>query len=692
MRKTFWLTSLVFIFLVNAFEGRSDVYAFQDSLLAKATYKSDYPVDTLRVDEVEVNAPIYIHSIKKWPGSVNQLKSEQIKSGNAFQISEQLNTLPGVFMQQGTMSTNRITIRGIGSRTPYQSNRIKAYWGEMPLTDGDGVTSIEDLSLNDISTIQVLKGPSSALYGAGLGGVILINPWQELSNKLVNYKGELGSYGTISNQIKLNMKPSNSGQFSLGLSHVNSDGYRENSKYRRYNITLKAQKRVGRNYLHFLYNYRYLNGQIPSSIDSIDFVENPHKAASSWIAIGGYEESSRHLLNAGVSSFISSALTNSLNVFVGFNDLDELRPFNQLKEASKSLGVREKLSYRKSTFRSEVGFEWMNEFKDISTYGVRPENTGELLNRNEVSKAYINIFALLELELKDKWLIQASGNLNRTYYTADTEQGIGVKHSYDWVFSPRIGTNYQLNTLINIYASIGHGFSAPSLEEAQLPDLSFNPNIKPEQGINYELGLRFQSYSKSTQADIAFYYMDMNNLLVTKRESEAIFYGINAGETKHKGIELSINQQLLTIPKKRSIDLALTFFSSVNTFGEFEDDGVNYKGKHLPGIPEYSLAFNAHAYFKPFHILLNYKGVGDQFLEDDNSKSYEAYHKLGAKLSRDFNFQKFGGQIYFGADNLLNAHYASMVLINAPSFGNSLPRYYYPGLPFNIYGGVSVSF
>jgi len=48
--------------------------------------------------------------------------------------------------------------------------------------------------------------------------------------------------------------------------------------------------------------------------------------------------------------------------------------------------------------------------------------------------------------------------------------------------------------------------------------------------------------------------------------------------------------------------------------------------------------------------------------------------------------------IYFGINNISDNHYASMLVVNAIGFGNNEPRYYYPGLPGNIYGGVQLMF
>ena len=59
-------------------------------------------------------------------------------------ISQSLNQVPGVYMHSGALNTNRIVIRGMGARTPFSTNKIRAYYGEIPLTDGVGETTLED--------------------------------------------------------------------------------------------------------------------------------------------------------------------------------------------------------------------------------------------------------------------------------------------------------------------------------------------------------------------------------------------------------------------------------------------------------------------------------------------------------------------------------------------------------------------
>ncbi len=677
-------------------------FYFVFSLNGQTTSEQSEPNDTLGntiahqyIGEISVQAPIKILSPKQWAGGYSVLNNATLQLGNSYNLQEQFNKLPGVVMQQGTMSTNRITIRGIGSRTPYQTNRIKAYWGQMPLTDGDGATALEDIGLNDIDRIEILKGPASSLYGAGLGGVILLHPFnpEELKRK-VSIKSEVGSFGTHSHHAQISLKNTDSGNISLVGGMVNTDGYRQNSSYQRYNATLKGQQALGAHYFNFLYNFRYLNGEIPSSLDRLDFKDNPQKAATSWNDIGGYEEDSKHMLSIGLVSPIKSNWVNSFNLFAKISFLNELRPFNRLNEDRYSYGLRNKLTFTTTQLKAELGTEIMHDNNYISLFGVEQDDLGRMLNETQHRRYYYNVFALLEYQPVAKLVLQGALNYNQTGYGAESNDGGEgqTDYSYSPVFSPRLGINYQLTEQTYVFGSMGHGFSAPSVEEAQMPDGSFNKNIKPEEGMSYEIGARYSHPNSRVYADVTVYLMRMKNLLVTERDAIDQFYGKNAGRTRHEGLEALLGWDILKLNKIKSLDVNFSYFTSQNKFDTFTDGGIDYKDKHLPGIPRSNTSVQLTGYFKPFRFNVNHSYTGSQYLNDANTKQSASYHKTNAKASFDFTIHKIRANVYLGADNIFDNHYASMVVVNAKGFGSSLPRYYYPGLPFNVFGGVELRF
>lgn len=110
-----------------------------------------------KIEEVTVSAFRSPYNLFNTPAPINVITPLQLEMGNSLTTVEALNQAPGILMQTGTLNTNRLTIRGIGSRTPYGTNKIKAYFGEIPLTSGDGETTLEDLENTAIKRVEIVK-------------------------------------------------------------------------------------------------------------------------------------------------------------------------------------------------------------------------------------------------------------------------------------------------------------------------------------------------------------------------------------------------------------------------------------------------------------------------------------------------------------------------------------------------------
>jgi iron complex outermembrane receptor protein len=242
-----------------------------------------------KIDEVTVTAFRTPYNLLNTPAPVNLITPLQLEAGSAFTPVEALNQVPGIIMQHGTFNTNRLTIRGIGSRTPYGTNKIKAYFGEIPLTSGDGETTLEDLENSAIKRVEIIKGPSSSLFGAGLGGVILFHPKTVVKDFAQN-RVTVGSFSTLKNTFSAGVIKDKLNIYALG-SLLNSDGFRENNNTNRANALINAQYSFSKNInLQVLLKTTKMKAYIPSSLDLPTFQNHPEQAASNWANIKGYED------------------------------------------------------------------------------------------------------------------------------------------------------------------------------------------------------------------------------------------------------------------------------------------------------------------------------------------------------------------------------------------------------------------
>ena len=244
-----------------------------------------------------------------------------------------------------------------------------------------------------------------------------------------------------------------------------------------------------------------------------------------------------------------------------------------------------------------------------------------------------------------------------------------------------------------LYASVSHGFSPPKLEETLLPDGLINNEIQPETGWNYEIGSRGKLIKNIFNYEVAIYLMDIDNLLVARRTGDDQFIGVNAGKTTHKGIEIGLNYFIFNKP---SIQLSHSNSLSLHqyTFDEFKDLDEDYSGNDLTGVPDKTFYSQLHlTSASGFYTYLSYQFIGEIPLRDDNSVYADSYQLVNLKSGFKKNLSEhFQLDVYVGFNNIFNEKYASMLQINAGSFGNNPPRYYYPGEPSNYYAGLNLKY
>jgi len=254
--------------------------------------------------------------------------------------------------------------------------------------------------------------------------------------------------------------------------------------------------------------------------------------------------------------------------------------------------------------------------------------------------------------------------------------------------------NYNIDYNLAFFATVSHGFSPPSFSETLTPDGAINPNIQPEQGWNFEIGSRGKIDDRLTY-EITAYTMRIRDLLVAERIGPDQFVGINAGKTRHNGLEVYMDYEIRSLTRWGNFKIFSSYTYSDYKFIDFKDDTADYSGNKLTGTAthNFNIGVDANINFG-FYGNINYNYVDAFPMRDDNSIYSDAYQVMNLKLGykKKFLTGDLELDVSFGIQNLLDEKYASMVLINAGSFGGNAPRYYYPGLPRNYYGAVSLKY
>jgi len=149
---------------------------------------------------------------------------------------------PGLFAQNTNNFAQdlRISIRGFGARAAFGIRGIKLIVDGIPETTPDGQGQLDNLTLGIIDRIEIVKGPSSSLYGNASGGVIDIQTIDKVERPFSNWKGSVGSYGFQNFQATGGINSENATYIFHG-NYVASDGYRDQSGFKQVNTNFKAK-------------------------------------------------------------------------------------------------------------------------------------------------------------------------------------------------------------------------------------------------------------------------------------------------------------------------------------------------------------------------------------------------------------------------------------------------------------------
>lgn len=655
--------------------------------------------DITELNHVIINSGISFNKAINTSTSIASIDKAQMLRDSPFSITNALNRVPGVFMHSGALNTNRITIRGIGSRSLFSTDKVKAYYDQIPLTDGSGNSSLEDIDQSLIQRISIIKGPNSSIYGAGLGGVIQlksINP--SFNETAIESSLTVGSYATRRWMNKASIAQKDL-LLNIVYSDFESDGYRNNNRIEKKQVGLTGKYFFkGNNHLSIVAIHTDLLAQIPSSINESDYKSNPRLAAANWQEAQGYEDYKRNLI--GISYNYTPKQNLSISHAVSFQSRDSYEPapgpfVNIQDEQLNGLSTRHVANLQLSNWKLSGGFEWYRdarsyqEFQNLHSPSSNGSVKGSESDHFDETRSYINAFAEMNYQPNKKLKFIAGLNLNKTQYELNDLFNEGImdrtgSYSFNAIVSPRLGSVFHINSKTNWFTNISHGFSPPNLEQTLFPDGQINPNIKPESGWNFESGLRGDF--SNLNYDISLYYMQIRNLLVGRRTLEDVYIGVNAGENRHWGADISLDY---LVPFNNS---SLRIFQVATLahyrFEEFVDDGEDYSGNKLTGVPSINLSSGVELLnTQGFYGNINAQYTGKMPMLDDNSLFSTDYLIIRSKAGFRKLIGHFDIDLSIGVDNVTNKKYASMLLINTVS-----RRYYYPGLPRNYFGGLSLRY
>ena len=666
--------------------------------------------NTLSLNEVRVAGYSTNKTNKETAGSIALITSKDINRGTGVSLQPALNSIPGVRMDQSTLSEARISIRGNGVRAAFGIRNVKIYVNEIPVTEADGTTRIEALDVNSIGRAEVIKGPASSIYGAGTGGVINFqmqrSPYQEQS---LEATGLVGAYGLhrLATTYRNGGDKVNS-YVSYGWQEYS--GYREHSKDMRRFLTgnfqlFPSEKRI----VTLLLNKTTQHSQIPGSLTLSQVNADPRQANATNLdkAAGRYQTWTR--IGLGQQYQFNDQFSNNTSVFTYFYDLNHPLPYAYIRNFYQSYGGRTRFAYDPEFSVFPTKFTVGAEFNQGLTKGAQYVNNqgveGTMNSNIDYRNTNYTLFYQSETALGAKTVLTLGLSYNSLNYDVkDYLKPVqtGVK-KFDPQANPRIALSHTFSEAISLHASVSSGFSPPSGSEIKNVDGSINRTLQAEKGWNYEVNAKGNLFRSRLAYDLALFKMDMDGELIGQSVQQGITIYNNAGKTSHDGIELALSYHVLAEEDDSEITSLRPFVAATYSDFKFKDyktlNAQNevtavYDNNELTGIAPWVINAGVDLETKTgLYFYGNYFFSDKLPLNDANTEYNGSYQLLNGKIGykrKLVNYLEIN--VYAGLDNILNENYSSIVSLNAVGFGGAQPAYYSPSPKRNAYGGLNLKY
>jgi iron complex outermembrane receptor protein len=663
MRKRLTLLISTFIFVFSstvAQETRND--------------STELAGDTLSLENVVIRAFGSADFAGNIAAGINRISARITNRFAPFSLVHAVNSTAGVRMEERSPGSYRINVRGSSLRSPFGVRNVKIYYNDLPFTNPGGHSFLNQLGVNNFKTIEIIKGPGSSFYGAGTGGVMLINPMD--SFELPGYTASVaaGSFGNLQTYAAYS---SNNGSVISRIAYERNqtDGYRQHSKMQRDVFSWHGLFHLPKAKLKTTFLYGDLYYQTPGALTRTEYEKDP-KASRPGSAVFP----SAIAANASVKqrSFLTG-LTYEKPLGKNWNNLSALYGmFTELKNpniqaydksSEPHFGGRTEFSFthalRQNVFRINLGAEYQAGFTAVSIYKNRAGNADSLRSADDIDTRNGFLFAQATLR-HHTWSFTLGSSVN--FLTIDFERSspneiLKMKKRFTNTVKPRFAVMKKFRTL-NLYAAIAKGFSPPTNGEFFPTGGLVNTNLQPEKGTNYEMGLK-GSIARNIFIDINPFVFHLDEIIVQGRTASGGDYYNNAGDTRQFGIETSLRYEYQSGSLVRNTWLNYAWSDFYYQYKPTSTGVLD--GEKLPSVPQHALSAGIdHEFLKGFNGSAAYSYISKIPLNDANTAYADPYHLLTLKLSYEKTlWKKTSLKISAGSENLLDEKYSLGNDVNA---------------------------
>ena len=720
------------------------------SLTASPALAEYTAVDPIVASPVVVTATRQEQNSFDLPLSIDVVDSAHIQDGKLqVNISEDLARVPGVVAQsRGQYAQDlQVSTRGFGARSQFGVRGIRLYADGIPLTMPDGQGQTGTMDLGSAKSIEVMRGPFSALYGNSSGGVLQIFTADGPKDPTLDASFTAGSYDTQREALKFG---GTSGDFNYNanLSHLESDDYREHAGVRRtlFNTKLGLQLNEDTRLTMIGTYLDQPKAQDPLGLTKAQWEQDPEQAgvgaenfntrverrhtqvgaklehdfdadnAIHLMAYGGnrfnlqFQAVGTNAAGTGVSSaFVKNLPPNANNQTAG-GVAQIKRDFSGTDLHYIHKGILAGGAY---SFTLGANYDTMTDDRTgYDNFTIRQTNNNTLcgvgvncgvkgiLRRNEDNSVWnFDQYAQAEWSPHSRWNLLAGvrhsdvhlENDDHYLYNGDSSG----KVNYDKT-TPVAGVLFKLTPTVNLYANAGKGFETPTLiEMAYQPGGigGFNIDLKPSTSNNYEVGAKAYLGS-NTRANIAFFKIDTDDEIVVSNTTSGRSSYQNAGTTDRKGVEISIDSDfgngLTGYASYAYLDAEYSSsFCNASTAPNCAGGTLVQSGKTIPGT--YSDTAYAELAWKHaptgFSTALEARAYSQVYVADTNNDSAPGYAIASWRGGFNQDIRQWRISEFLRVDNLWDRDYIGSVKLN-----DSNKRYYEPAANRNWLLGLNASY
>ncbi|BBS12064.1 TonB-dependent receptor [Klebsiella aerogenes] len=653
------------------------------------------------------------------PAAVSVVNGDDMRqAAPRINLSESLGAVPGLQVQnrQNYAQDLQLSIRGFGSRSTYGVRGLRLYVDGIPATMPDGQGQTSNIDIGSIDSLEVLRGPFSALYGNSSGGVINVNTQTGSQPPTIEASSYYGSFGTWHYGLKATGAVGDGTQagdvdYTVSTNRFTTHGSRDHSGARKNLANAKLGVRINDvSKLTLLFNSVDIKANDPGGLTYDEWRNNPQQSPR------GDQYNTRKTVKqtqAGLRYERQLSQQDDLSVmmYAGERETTQYQsiPVAAQDNPSNSGGVIDLTRHYQGidtrwthrgellvpvTFTTGLNYENMSEQRKgyenfvVTNDGVQLGEKGNL-RRNERNLMWnVDPYLQTQWQLTDKLTFDAGVRYssvwfdsNDHYVTEDNPDSSDSTSYHKWL--PAGSLKYAVTEAWNVYLSAGRGFETPTITELSYRSKNIaglNLGLKPATNDTVEIGSKLRVANGLLTA--ALFQTDTDNEIVADDSAGGRTSYKNAGKTRRQGVELGLDQQFGDSWK---LKVAWTWLDA--TYRTNVCDSSDCNGNRIPGIAR-NMGYASFGYQpeQGWYAGSDIRYMGDIMANDANTAKAPSWTVVGLTTGYKWSYGKMDMDLFGRVDNLFDRTYVGSVIVN-----ESKGRYFEPAPGRNFGIGMNLT-